>query len=429
MCKREYLHYLRVREWQEFQSQLRQVAKEMKLRIEAPGGEPDADGIHQALLSGLLSHIGLLEEREKPTTGRRSTANRRPGPREYLGARGAKFAIFPGSGLARKNPPFVMAFELVETGRLWARQNAAIEPEWAERLGGHLVKRTYSEPHWSQKRQSVMARERVTLYGVPLVTDRLISFGKVDRELAREIFIRHALVYGEWSTRHQFFHDNRKLLEQAEELEHRARRRDLVVDEHTLFDFYDARVGPDVVSGAHFDQWWKGVRREHPDLLTFDPAMLTHDAAAEVSEQDYPEQWVADGGLTFDLGLPLRAGCRRRRHHHRRAGRGAQPGRRRGLLVERPRPARGARDRAAPQPARSSSGSTSCRRPTRLASSSPPCRPGRSRCSTRSSATCARPRACTCRASRGDSTRWRRTCARPTGSSTTRVASRRAART
>ncbi len=308
MCKREHLHYLRVREWQEFEGQLRQVARELKLRIEAPGGDPDADGIHQALLSGLLSHIGLLEEREKAKPGARAS-NRRPGPREYLGARGAKFAIFPGSGLARKNPPFLMAFELVETGRLWARQNAVIEPEWAERLGGHLVKRTYSEPHWSQKRQSVMARERVTLYGVPLVADRLISFGKVDRELAREIFIRHALVYGEWSTRHQFFHDNRKLLQQAEELEHRARRRDLVVDEHTLFEFYDARVGAEVVSGAHFDQWWKAARREHPDLLTFDPAMLTHDAAAEVSEQDYPEQWVADGGLSFDLAYHFEPGA------------------------------------------------------------------------------------------------------------------------
>lgn len=307
MCKREYLHYLRVREWQEFQSQLRQVAKEMGLRLEKGDGEPDADGIHQALLSGLLSHIGLLEEREKPRPGQKQ--QRRPGPREYLGARGARFAIFPGSGLARKNPPYVMAFELVETGRLWARQNAVIEPQWAERLGAHLVKRTYSEPHWSQKRQSVMARERVTLYGVPLATDRLISYGKVDRELAREIFIRHALVYGEWSTRHQFFHHNRKQLERAEELEHRARRRDLVVDEHTLFDFYDARVGPDVVSGAHFDQWWKGVRREHPELLTFDPAMLTHDAAAEVTEQDYPEQWVAEGGLTFDLAYHFEPGA------------------------------------------------------------------------------------------------------------------------
>ncbi len=325
MCKREYLHYLRVREWQELEGQLRQVCKEMGLRMErgsrdgrratsstsaTDGGASapyDADGIHQALLSGLLSQIGVREEREKEPPGR-GKERRRPGPREYLGARGAKFAIFPGSGLARKNPPYVMAAELVETGRLWARQNAEIKPEWAERLGSHLVKRTYSEPHWSRKRQSVMARERVTLYGVPLVADRPVSYGKVDRELSRELFIRHALVYGEWSTRHGFFHQNRKLLAEAEALEHRARRRDLVVDEHTLFDFYDARVGAEVVSAAHFDQWWKQARRERPDLLTFDPAMLTHDTAAEVSLEDFPDQWEADA-LTFDLRYHFEPGA------------------------------------------------------------------------------------------------------------------------
>ena len=147
--------------------------------------------------------------------------------------------------LHRKNPQFLMAAELVETSRLWARQNAAIQPEWAERLGAHLVKRTYSEPHWSKKRAAVMAYERVTLYGVPLVADRLVSYGKVDAALSRELFIRHALVYGEWHTRHRFYEKNLRLLEEAEELEHRARRRGIVVDEHTLFDFYDARVGPE----------------------------------------------------------------------------------------------------------------------------------------------------------------------------------------
>ncbi|WP_436700211.1 ATP-dependent RNA helicase HrpA [Nocardioides sp. BYT-33-1] len=312
MCKREYLNYLRVREWQEFVAQLRQVTKEMGVRLEAPSDTPDADGIHQALLSGLLSHIGVLEEREKrdrPGPGARKDG-RRPGPREYLGARGARFAIFPGSGLARKNPPFVMAGELVETGRLWARQNAAIDPRWAERLGAHLVKRTYSEPAWSRKRQAVMARERVTLYGVPLVADRPVSYGKVDPELSREIFIRHALVYGEWDTRHRFFQQNRKLLAEAEELEHRARRRDLVVDEHTLFDFYDARVPEGIVSGAHFDRWWKDARRQQPELLTFDPAMLTHDTADEVREADYPEQWSLSGGLTFPISYHFEPGAK-----------------------------------------------------------------------------------------------------------------------
>ncbi len=308
MCKREFLNYLRVREWQELVAQLRQVTKEMGIRLEAPSETPDADGIHQALLSGLLSHVGVLEEREKPKPGSRGK-DRRPGPREYLGARGAKFAIFPGSGLARQNPPFVMAGELVETGRLWARQNAAIQPQWAEQLGAHLVKRTYSEPHWSRKRQAVMAQERVTLYGVPLASDRPVNYSRIDPELSRELFIRHALVYGEWDTRHHFFRDNRRLLEQAEELEHRARRRDLVVDEHTLFDFYDARVPASAVSGAHFDRWWRDERRKQPDLLTFDPAMLTHDAAEEVRETDYPEQWSVTGGLTFPISYHFEPGA------------------------------------------------------------------------------------------------------------------------
>ena len=323
MCKREYLNYLRVREWQDFESQLRQVCKELKVdlgpagrhteraldgsdRMTSEGGAPyDADGIHQALLSGLLSHVGVLEERERSSTG--STSGKGRGPREYLGARGTRFAIFPGSGLRGKNPGFLMAGELVETGRLWARQNAAIKPEWAERIGAHLVKRSYSEPHWSRKRAAVMAHERVTLYGVPLVTDRLIAFGRVDRELSRELFIRHALVYGEWSSRHRFLGENQRLLEEAEELEHRARRRDIVVDEHTLFDFYDDRVGPDVVSGAHFDQWWKQERRARPDLLTFDPAMLTHDTADEVRAEDFPETWQGEG-LTFPISYHFEPG-------------------------------------------------------------------------------------------------------------------------
>ncbi len=319
MCKREYLNYLRVREWQDFESQLRQVCREMGLegldtrrsslaahsttegagRSSTEGGAAyDEDGIHQALLSGLLSHIGALEERDRDKRG----------PREYLGARGARFAIFPGSGLHRKNPQFLMAAELVETSRLWARQNAAIKPEWAERLGAHLVKRSYAEPHWSKKRAAVMAHERVTLYGVPLVADRLINYGKVDPELSRELFIRHALVYGEWHTRHRFYARNLELLAEAEELEHRTRRRDIVVDEHTLFDFYDARIGPECVSGAHFDQWWKRERQQRPDLLTFDPAMLTHDTVGEVRDTDYPQVWESEGA-TFPISYHFEPGA------------------------------------------------------------------------------------------------------------------------
>ncbi|WP_395692273.1 ATP-dependent RNA helicase HrpA [Nocardioides sp.] len=302
MCTREFLNYLRVREWQDFESQLRQVCKEMDISVGRPADTPDADGIHQALLSGLLSHIGMLEVRDK------GDAARPRGPREYLGARGARFAIFPGSVLHRKNPAFLMAGELVETSRLWARQNAAIQPEWAERLGAHLVKRSYSEPHWSKKRASVMAHERVTLYGVPLVTDRLVQYGRIDAPLARELFIRHALVQGEWASRHRFLETNRRLLEEAEELEHRARRRDIVVDEETLFDFYDQRVPAEVVSGAHFDSWWKKERQRRGQLLTFDPAMLTHDTAEQVDESDYPVQWEGEG-LTFPISYHFEPGA------------------------------------------------------------------------------------------------------------------------
>ncbi|WP_425489408.1 ATP-dependent RNA helicase HrpA [Nocardioides piscis] len=314
MCKREFLNYLRVREWQDFESQLRQVCKEMGFvtglrpsSTTAPlstGAPYDADGIHQALLSGLLSHVGALEERERSRPG-----ERRP-MKEYLGARGARFAIFPGSVLKGRSPAFVMAGELVETSRLWGRQAAAIKPEWAERLGAHLVKRSYSEPHWSTKRAAVMAYEKVTLYGVPLVADRLITFGRVDPVLSRELFIRHALVQGEWRTRHDFFHTNRALLDEAEELEHRARRRDIVVDEETLFDFYDKRVGADVVSGAHFDQWWKRERHQRPGLLTFDLDMLTHANADEIRATDFPTSWhdSDSAGLTFPISYHFEPG-------------------------------------------------------------------------------------------------------------------------
>ncbi|MCM0620103.1 ATP-dependent RNA helicase HrpA [Nocardioides bruguierae] len=310
MCKAEFLNYLRVREWQDYESQLRQVCKEMDIAIGTPADVPDADGIHTALLSGLLSHIGMLEEREKPAPG--SKGKDRPrGPREYQGARGAKFAIFPGSVLHRKNPAFVMAGELVETSRLWARQNAAIQPEWAEKLAGDLVKRSYSEPHWSRKRAAVMAYEKVTLYGVPLVADRLIQYGKVDPAVAREMFLRSALVEGDWaaleSGRQKFYEHNLALLEEAAELEHRARRHDIVVSEDTLFDFYDARVPADVVSGAHFEQWWKKERQRNAKLLDFDPAMLTLDTADEVSAADYPEQWE-DEGLTFSIAYHFEPG-------------------------------------------------------------------------------------------------------------------------
>ncbi|WP_310963188.1 ATP-dependent RNA helicase HrpA [Nocardioides terrisoli] len=299
LCREELLNHLRVREWQDLERQLRQIARELGLKVPRPHGadEVDADGVHQALLSGLLSHIGL---REVPKDG-----SRRRG--EYVGARGTRFAIFPGSGLFRKPPEFVMAAELVETSRLWARQNAAIDPAWAERLGAHLIKRSWSEPHWSRKRAAAMAHEKVLLYGVPLVADRLVGIGRTQPELARELFIRHALVGAEWDRAdpdrrggHRFLADNRRLLEEAEELEHRARRRGIVVDDETLFDFYDARLPAHVASGADFDLWWKQERPAHPDLLTFDPAMLVREDAAELAEE-FPDTWRQEAA-----SLPLR---------------------------------------------------------------------------------------------------------------------------
>ena len=286
MCREEHLNYLRVREWQDFESQLRQVAKQVGLKPGHAGSESeglDDDGIHQALLSGLLSHIGLRDLDR----------------RDYLGARGTRFSIFPGSGLFKSQPDLVMAAELVETSRLYARQNAAIDPVWAERLGGDLVKRTYSEPYWSKKRESALAHERATLYGVPLVADRVVPLGRHQPDVARELFVRHALVLGEWRARHRFFETNRRLLEEAEQLEHRARRHDIVVDEETLFDFYDARIPAGVVSGAHFDTWWKQERRTSPELLTFDPTMLVHEGAS-LEAGDFPDEWREDR-----LTLPL----------------------------------------------------------------------------------------------------------------------------
>ncbi len=301
-CKREYLHFLRIREWQDLHSQLRRVVRDLKITVSrtadpaVEGAEVDADRVHQALLAGLLSHVGMQDERASARGGQ---GGRRP-LREYQGARGIKFAIFPGSALAKKPPEWVVAAELVETSRLWGRTVARVEPEWVEQIGAHLVKRSWSEPHWSARRGSVVAKEKVTLYGVPLVADRTVTYGRIDPETSRELFVRHALVEGDWRTRHDFFHENRRLLDDVGELEHRARRRDIVVDDDTLFAFYDARIPAHVVSGAHFDSWWKKVRRSTPDLLTFTEQDLVDTTASQVSQSDFPDRWVLDG-----LELPL----------------------------------------------------------------------------------------------------------------------------
>ncbi|MEV8456162.1 ATP-dependent RNA helicase HrpA [Streptomyces sp. NPDC052095] len=290
MCKQEYLNFLRIREWQDIYSQLRTVAKQLGIHL----NEEDApeQAVHVSLLSGLLSHIGLKDTEKN----------------EYLGARSAKFAIFPGSALFKKQPRFLMSAELVETSRLWARVNAKVEPEWIEPLAQHLLKRTYSEPHWEKDQAAVMAYERVTLYGVPIIAQRKINFGRIDAETSRDLFIRNALVEGDWRTHHQFFHDNRKLLGEVEELEHRARRRDILVDDETLFDFYDQRIPEHVVSGAHFDSWWKHKRRDEPDALDFERSMLINEKAGAVTKDDYPDSW-RQGKLKFKVTYQFEPGA------------------------------------------------------------------------------------------------------------------------
>ena len=218
--------------------------------------------------------------------------------------------IAPGTPLAKKPPRWVVAAELVETSRLFARMVARIDPEVVERLADHLVKRQYSEPRWDAKRGSVVATERVTLYGLPLVVGRRVQYGSIDPVVSRELFIRHALVQGEWTTHHRFWADNARAIERVAELEERARRRDIRVDDETLFELYDARIPADVVSTRHFDRWWKQARRETPDLLTFTPEMLTNAAAAgQVQVEDYPDEVRLTQGLTLPLSYAFAPGA------------------------------------------------------------------------------------------------------------------------
>ena len=289
-CKTDYLNYLRVREWQDIYTQLRQVVRELGMPVNsepAPYRE-----VHTALLTGLLSHIGLKDVEKQ----------------EYSGARNARFSIFPGSALFKKPPKWTMVAELVETSRLWGRIAARIDPEWIEPIAQHLLKRSYSEPHWEKAQGAVMATEKVTLYGLPIVNARKVNYGKIDPQLSRELFIRHALVEGDWQTRHAFFKANQKLRSEVEDLEHKSRRRDILVDDETLFAFYDSRVGHDVVSARHFDSWWKAVSQQTPDLLSFDKEMLIKQGADKVSKLDYPNFWQ-QGNLKLRLSYQFEPGA------------------------------------------------------------------------------------------------------------------------
>ena len=315
MCRAEFLNYLRFREWADVVAQLRQLAKPLGIdaaSIGLPGraqirqaGEngapalggapnsgaaaaacrdfgrgadtPEAGAIHRSMLVGLLSNLGNYSQRS----------------RDYEGARGAHFVIWPGSGLSKRTPAWVMAAELVETSRLFARTVAAIEPQWIEPLAKNLVKRTYSEPFWSSRNGAAMCKEKVTLYGMTLAADRpvlLASTGSESaREEAREMFILHGLVEGDWRTHHAFLKDNERALEEARELEEKMRRRGLVAGPEALAAFYDERIPDFVVSGRHFDSWWKKAKRDDPHLLDFTQELLVGEAEAD--ENDYPAEW------------------------------------------------------------------------------------------------------------------------------------------
>ncbi|TNC17946.1 ATP-dependent RNA helicase HrpA [Georgenia sp. 311] len=316
MCRAEFLNYLRVREWQDVVAQLRQLAKPLGLSMhpialphaDEVGEDPaaaavtagrsadaaSADAIHQSLLVGLLSNLGSYDERR----------------REYAGARGTRFVVWPGSGLAKKTYDWVMAAELVETSRLFARTVAHIKPSWVEPAAAHLVKKVYSEPYWSARQGAAMVHEKVLLYGMTLVADRTVPLSRVGtdaaRALARELFIRHALVEGEWRTHHKFWARNKELLAEAEELENRTRRRDLVIDENGIYDFYDERLPESVVSARHFDSWWKKRRHEEPELLDFTRELL-FGGEPDVSSGDFPDTW-RQGDLTLPLTYQFEPG-------------------------------------------------------------------------------------------------------------------------
>lgn len=301
MCHREYINYLRIREWQDLFAQLREMGR--TANIHASGGRDinasahEVD-IHKSLLTGLLSHVGVKEEREKDSKGRTR------GPREYLGARGTKFAIFPGSGLFKKGPDWVLSAELVETSRLWARTNAAIEPQWIEEVGKHLISVQYSEPHWSLSSGAAVAYTKGTLFGLTIYADRPVQYARVDAAAAREIFIQSALVEGQWHTQHKFYLRNQRALAEVEELEARLRRRDLRVDDSVLFAFYDARIPAHVTDVRAFDKWWKQARLEDDNFLDFNPEKLINEEAADYDDSQFPRQWVQrtdSGELTLDL--------------------------------------------------------------------------------------------------------------------------------
>ncbi|WP_198962795.1 ATP-dependent RNA helicase HrpA [Mangrovitalea sediminis] len=275
-CEKRFLSWMRLREWRETHRQLTLLAREQQLRINQ---EPaDYASVHRAILTGLLSQIALKDEK-----------------REYLGPRNLKVMIFPGSPLVKSAPKWIVAAEIVETSRVFARTVARIEPEWIEPLAAHVVKRHYFEPHWESKRSQVVGYERVTLYGLEIVSKRRIGYAQIDPVVSREIFIRRALVEGDLRSKAPFLAKNRVLLQEAESLEDRVRRRDLVIDEESLFEFYETRVPAEVVSGRHFDTWWRSLDQAALTALTLTPEAVFQRTPDADLHSAYPDSLVWDG--------------------------------------------------------------------------------------------------------------------------------------
>ncbi|MEO5724273.1 MAG: ATP-dependent RNA helicase HrpA, partial [Ilumatobacteraceae bacterium] len=270
LCRTEFLNYLRVREWQDVFRQVRQTAAAVGIHSGTDAGHPDR--VHQALLAGLLSHIGMRDG----TT------------REYRGARGSRFLIGRESRLSKNQPRWVMAAELVETNRLWARMVAGIKPEWAERAAAHLTTRSYGEPSWDPQRGAAVTTERVSLYGLPIVVGRRVAYERVNRAVARELFIREALVYRRWVSPHVFLDENDQRLTELRAMAERQRVVHLV-DDDAVFAFYDQRIGAEVCSGRQFDQWWKRIRPANPELLKLSVADLVPDDGP--APDGFPTVW------------------------------------------------------------------------------------------------------------------------------------------
>ncbi|WP_122601244.1 ATP-dependent RNA helicase HrpA [Pseudomonas viridiflava] len=269
-CRRNFLNYLRLREWRDSHRQLSLICRDLQLTVNK---EPaDYPKFHKAILSGLLSQIG-----QKADEG------------DYLGARQRRFWIHPSSGLGKKRPQWLMTAELVETTKLYARMVAKIDADWIEPLAGHLIKKNHFEPHWEKKRGQVVAFEQITLFGLIVVGRRPVHFGPVDPVVSRELFIREGLVRGDIQSRAKCLSANTRLLEQLDELEAKARRRDILADEDTLYAFYEARIPAEIHQTATFDSWYKTESQKNPQLLIMREEDVLAREASEVTAAQYPD--------------------------------------------------------------------------------------------------------------------------------------------